>query len=334
MASMDLAPRDRYILARNREGHVATIHWTDTESHSLIARILASGDGGGYWSTYGSVAPFHPVDWRPVPDFDKPPQADVGYCYVLSIDNDDRCEVHLFHSDAERDEFMWEYAFENTDNDIVVTGQGEDSDFKERLADFKALYNNDIADAMEDTHDGWLLEDNKRPELPPTPLYQAAEIMLRTLKTLCLSMDTGAHSDQALSLAKHVILFAESQVPADLVRDAAPMMLRALITAQTVLDGIVEVRHPNDILDVVREAIAKAEGRTHEPYVAPATSGEASDTVDAESAMIDALTRIRDARDYNAEHGTYPPGTLGADQQFDDWAADIAAAALAIAENG
>jgi len=43
----------------------------------------------------------------------------------------------------------------------------------------------------------------------------------------------------------------------------------------------------------------------------------------------DALTTIRDARDYCAVHGEYPPGYLGEDQEFDDWAADIADTVLA-----
>lgn len=40
-----------------------------------------------------------------------------------------------------------------------------------------------------------------------------------------------------------------------------------------------------------------------------------------------ALEAIRDARDYHAEHGVYPPG-MGVDQCFDDWAADIASTVL------
>lgn len=44
--------------------------------------------------------------------------------------------------------------------------------------------------------------------------------------------------------------------------------------------------------------------------------------------MRAALARICWARDYNMEHGEYPKGTLGADQQFDDWAADVAEKAL------
>lgn len=42
-----------------------------------------------------------------------------------------------------------------------------------------------------------------------------------------------------------------------------------------------------------------------------------------------ALEQIVNARDYNAEHGSYPPDTLKPDQEFDDWAADVAQAALA-----
>lgn len=46
------------------------------------------------------------------------------------------------------------------------------------------------------------------------------------------------------------------------------------------------------------------------------------------SHMIDALRRICFARDYNADNGEYPADTLGKDQQFDDWAADVAEKAL------
>lgn len=41
-----------------------------------------------------------------------------------------------------------------------------------------------------------------------------------------------------------------------------------------------------------------------------------------------ALVRIAWARDWHAEHGVYPKGTLGEDQSFDDWAADVAERAL------
>ena len=42
-----------------------------------------------------------------------------------------------------------------------------------------------------------------------------------------------------------------------------------------------------------------------------------------------ALVQILDARDYSAEHGEYPVGTVGDDQAFDDWAAEVAGVALA-----
>lgn len=42
----------------------------------------------------------------------------------------------------------------------------------------------------------------------------------------------------------------------------------------------------------------------------------------------DALTAIALQRDYHAESGRYLEGTLGPDQAFDDWAADICEAAL------
>lgn len=42
-----------------------------------------------------------------------------------------------------------------------------------------------------------------------------------------------------------------------------------------------------------------------------------------------ALREIVRARDYHAEHGIYPPGTVSqADQSFDDWAADLAEVVL------
>lgn len=44
--------------------------------------------------------------------------------------------------------------------------------------------------------------------------------------------------------------------------------------------------------------------------------------------MFEALKKIRDARDYCAEHGKYPEGTVGEGQEFDDWAADIAESAI------
>jgi len=44
----------------------------------------------------------------------------------------------------------------------------------------------------------------------------------------------------------------------------------------------------------------------------------------------DALRKIMNARDYVAEHGSYPAPPLGPgeDQEFDDWAADVAGAVL------
>ena len=55
---------------------------------------------------------------------------------------------------------------------------------------------------------------------------------------------------------------------------------------------------------------------------------ELSQTIKPSDPVRYALARIRWARDYNAEHGKYPDGTVGKDQQFDDWAADVAEKAL------
>ena len=52
----------------------------------------------------------------------------------------------------------------------------------------------------------------------------------------------------------------------------------------------------------------------------------------AVQAMLAALKRIAFARDYCAEHGDWPRNMLGEDQQFDDWAADIASTVIARAE--
>ncbi len=45
--------------------------------------------------------------------------------------------------------------------------------------------------------------------------------------------------------------------------------------------------------------------------------------------LADALRTIMEQRDHHAEHGSYRPGTMGEDQCFDDWAADIAETVLA-----
>ena len=44
--------------------------------------------------------------------------------------------------------------------------------------------------------------------------------------------------------------------------------------------------------------------------------------------LVTALTTIMAARDYHAEQGQYPEGTLQPDQCFDDWAADVSDKAL------
>lgn len=68
-------------------------------------------------------------------------------CYALVIDNDDGCELELFRSEAERDEHMWNYAWENCDTEATT------------LDDFKAEYAGDLGNAMERTNDGWHTEE-------------------------------------------------------------------------------------------------------------------------------------------------------------------------------
>lgn len=46
------------------------------------------------------------------------------------------------------------------------------------------------------------------------------------------------------------------------------------------------------------------------------------------NALRYALTQIKLARDYCAVNGEYPYGTVGEDQSFDDWAAEVAEKAL------
>ena len=45
--------------------------------------------------------------------------------------------------------------------------------------------------------------------------------------------------------------------------------------------------------------------------------------------LLEALKKIRDERDYLAEHGIYSPNGPAAPDCFDDWAADIADTAIA-----
>jgi hypothetical protein len=74
------------------------------------------------------------------------------------------------------------------------------------------------------------------------------------------------------------------------------------------------------------------------PYdeLAPALQGHVREEAVRRAApnMLSALKEIRDARDYCAEHGKYPENTLAPDQEFDDWAADVAAAAICKTERG
>jgi hypothetical protein len=65
---------------------------------------------------------------------------------------------------------------------------------------------------------------------------------------------------------------------------------------------------------------------------APVYLPDTFDKIEAASVMLAALKRIAFARDYCAEHGDYPRNMLGEDQQFDDWAADIATTVIAAAE--
>lgn len=50
--------------------------------------------------------------------------------------------------------------------------------------------------------------------------------------------------------------------------------------------------------------------------------------------MLAALKAIRDVRDYFAENNEYPANTIGKDQCFDDWAADLASVAINKAGGG
>lgn len=70
-------------------------------------------------------------------------------------------------------------------------------------------------------------------------------------------------------------------------------------------------------------AVGTATIQTHAP------AEEIGRMVAAAPDLLAALARIRDARDHNAETGRWPADTVMSDQCFDDWAADVASAAIA-----
>lgn len=68
-------------------------------------------------------------------------------CFALALDTDHACELHLFRTEAERDAFMWNYAFTNNDTDAKT------------LENFMAEYDGDLSYAMQATNDGWHTDD-------------------------------------------------------------------------------------------------------------------------------------------------------------------------------
>jgi hypothetical protein len=68
-------------------------------------------------------------------------------CYAISIDSDKTCSLDLFRTEAERDAFMWNYAFDNSGTDATT------------LEEFKAECDDDLGEAMERTNDGYLTDE-------------------------------------------------------------------------------------------------------------------------------------------------------------------------------
>lgn len=64
------------------------------------------------------------------------------------------------------------------------------------------------------------------------------------------------------------------------------------------------------------------------------TTVEHADLIRAAPEMLKTLKAIVVARDHYAKTGKYPEGTVGPDQEFDDWAASVADEAIDVAENG
>ena len=75
--------------------------------------------------------------------------------------------------------------------------------------------------------------------------------------------------------------------------------------------------------------VVDGEGLAYCTAESVAIAEEIAGVVNAHNGLVEALKQILAARDFNAEHGRYPPGSLNADQAFDDWAADLASSALA-----
>lgn len=112
---------------------------------------------------------------------------------------------------------------------------------------------------------------------------------------------------------RHWIEVTEPSAP-DNRRDDANDTVDAMVRAESFISGFEDDETQEGVADILlglRTAIAVEQ---------------------AAPDMLAALKLICEARDHCAETGIYPAGLLGEDQQFDDWAADIASAAIAKAE--
>lgn len=170
-------------------------------------------------------------------------------CYALAIDNDDACELHLFATEAERDEFMWEYAFDNTDTEAAD------------LAEFKASYDNELSDAMEATNDGWHTDEMVA---PADPIRNDANDTVDALVQAEEQLAIMAGMDESNGGKDTDLRDALVGVRAALKREqAAPDMLAALKAMRGELDemsgywteGMANFAQQADL------AIDKAEGR-------------------------------------------------------------------------
>ncbi|TJW14404.1 MAG: hypothetical protein E5W82_10535 [Mesorhizobium sp.] len=124
-------------------------------------------------------------------------------CFALAIDDDDACELHLFNADAERDSFLWDYAFEHS---------GTEAD---TLAEFKAEHDDDVSEAMAACHCGWHTDDMVQ-EVPTEPVAAArAAVEALAYARDCLKAASAARAADkvrlALSSAKGAVRHAENK---------------------------------------------------------------------------------------------------------------------------
>ena len=163
-------------------------------------------------------------------------------CYALMIDNDHEASLHLFRTEEERDDFMWEYAFNNSGTE------------QKTLDDFKDVCGGDLSDAMEGTNDGYLTDDMVQ-ELPDNDRDHANDTVDAMVQAE--SFISGFEDDETQEGIAGILAGLRTAIA---VEQAAPALLRALKLAVE-HDG----RDPANCHPWIMPAlaaIAAAEGRT------------------------------------------------------------------------